>query len=516
MLTLTTTAFFVAFLGIGLFVFRDYGISWDEIPTREFGYMNVAHTVPDLHALDSLRTAKGPAYERFGPVFEIVLVRAELLLHARDMRTAFLMRHLANFLIFFLGVVVFWQYCRRRFHPGIALLACVCLVASPQLFSHAFYNVKDMAFLTMFVVTMATLDAVLDNPAWRTVLVHAVASGVLVGTRVIGVFAMLLTGVAALARRPTWRTMALLAGYGLIVCLVLPVVWPVLQIDPLGIIKDALLGATTNPYTKVDLFRGRMLPATALPWDYVPTWILITTPLVVSALFAVGVWATIADLARRPREYLSGNRQRDLVVLGWFFLPVLGCVVLRPIMYDAWRHLFFVYPAMVYLAAIGMECIIGRARTYAGEANERVVSATLTTALLLCLAPVVAFMIRNHPFEHLYFNRLAGRDMAEVKQRFELDYWGLSYRKALEHIVRSDSSPILRIHAANFPGMVNTILLSKHDRPRIRFVNSDDGADYFITNYRFHPEPYPHLREVYSVRVGNASIASVFLLRRTP
>jgi hypothetical protein len=116
----------------------------------------------------------------------------------------------------------------------------------------------------------------------------------------------------------------------------------------------------------------------------------------------------------------------------------------------------------------------------------------------------------------LYFNRFAGRDMAEIKQRFELDYWGLSYRKALEYIVRSDSSPIIRIHAANYPGMVNTLLLSPRDRIRIRFVPTDEQADYFVTNYRFHPESYPYPWEVFSVRVGNASVASVFRLRPTP
>ena len=510
-LTAATIAFFAAFLLMGLLVFRDYGISWDEFPTRRFGTMYVEHLVPDARTLDSLRAASGPSYERFGPIFEILLVRAETLMQPADIRDVFFMRHLATFLTFFLGVVFFHQLCRRRFGGGIALLASVCLVVSPQLFSHAFYNVKDIAFLTTFVASMLTLDIMLGRPEWRTMLVHAVATAVLLGTRVLGLFAMLLTTAASIARRPTLRTLWLLLAYAGVVGLLLPVVWPVLRIDFLRIVSDAVVGTTSNPYLRTNLFRGLTIEASALPWDYLPTWILITTPMIVSALFVVGVGSTVVNIARRPRELFCREAQRDVIVLGWFLLPVLGCVVLRPIMYDGWRHLFFVYPALVYLAAVGMELIAARASAYFGEVRKQAVAATLTAALLLCLVPVVAFMVRNHPFEHVYFNRLAGRDMKDIKQRFELDYWGLSYRKALEYIVRTDARPSIRLFTANYPGRANVAMLLPRDRSRLVFVQSDADADYVMTNYRFHPQDYPYAREVFSVRVGNASIASVFL-----
>ena len=36
-----TIAFFVSYLLIGLLVYKDYGMSWDEIPTRHFGIVYV-------------------------------------------------------------------------------------------------------------------------------------------------------------------------------------------------------------------------------------------------------------------------------------------------------------------------------------------------------------------------------------------------------------------------------------------------------------------------------------------
>ena len=197
-------------------------------------------------------------------------------------------------------------------------------------------------------------------------------------------------------------------------------------------------------------------------------------------------------------------------MLAWFFLPVVGCMVLRPILYDAWRHLFFVYPALIYIALLGVDAIVARAVTLAGAERRVTVYAVVSAVLVASVAPVTAFMIRNHPFEHVYFNRLAGPDMKTVKQRYELDYWGLSYREALEYIVRSDSSPQLRIYTTTYPGRVNVAMLPPADRKRVVLVASDAEADYVMTNYRFHPQDYGYTNEVYSVRVGNASIASVF------
>ena len=516
LLEVTTIAFFVALLCTGIALYRDYGISWDEPSTRELGLMNVNHMIPDIRALDSLRAAAHPGtnYERFGPLFEIVLVRAEQLLQPPDSRSVFMMRHLLNFLTFFLGVVLFHRLCWRRFGSGIALLACVSLVASPQLFSHAFYNTKDISFLTAFVGTMLALDYALNHPTWRSVLVHAMTTAVLVGTRVIGVFAMVLTAASFLARRPTKRTWLQLVAYGGAVALLLPLVWPVLRIDPFGVVKGAVLAAASNPYYLTNLFRGQAIPATRLPWDYVPTWILITTPMVLSALFVIGAGRVAVACVRSPRQSFL-EQQRDVIVLSWFFLPVLGAVVLRPILYDGWRHYFFVYPAFVYLAAIGMEWLVAIATRRFGAARRRAVAAGLSGALLLGLAPAVGFMVVNHPFEHLYFNRFAGRDMMEVKQRFEFDYWGLSYRKALEYIVRSDTSRLIRVRVINFPGVMNALMLDDRDRRRLFFTASDADADYFVSNYRFHPQAYPYPNEVFQVRVGNASAASVIRLHPT-
>src|SRR5207249_819217 len=129
----------------GLAVYKDYGVSWDEVATRELAIINVTHAIPDRATLDAWRSVKGAAYERFGPMFDMMLIRAEQVFAPPTSRAVMEMRHLINFVAYFFGVVFFHLFCRRRFPNGIALLATVCLVATPVLFSHAFYNTKDIS-----------------------------------------------------------------------------------------------------------------------------------------------------------------------------------------------------------------------------------------------------------------------------------------------------------------------------------------------------------------------------------
>ena len=45
-------------------------------------------------------------------------------------------------------------------------------------------------------------------------------------------------------------------------------------------------------------------------------------------------------------------------------------------------------------------------------------------------------MIKNHPFQFVYFNKFAGKNVAS---NFELDYWGTSNKSVLKYIINNDS-----------------------------------------------------------------------------
>jgi hypothetical protein len=99
---------------------------------------------------------------------------------------------------------------------------------------------------------------------------------------------------------------------------------------------------------------------------------------------------------------------------------------------------------------------------------------------------VLQFMIINHPFENVYFNHLAGK---YPQQRFDLDYWGLSYRQALEFLAANAKENSIKVCWQNAPGNYNLIWLDGEQRSRIREMPFS-SSEYFLTNFRFNPEQY--------------------------
>ena len=122
------------------------------------------------------------------------------------------------------------------------------------------------------------------------------------------------------------------------------------------------------------------------------------------------------------------------------------------------------------------------------------------------------FMIKYHPHQHIYANILAGKDMSMAKVNFALDYWGLSYRKALEYILKNDKSAIIKIYVANLPGKNNAGILPLNDRNRLVYVENPDEAGYFLSNYRMHKEAYPYKDEYYSLKIGETRYMVVYKL----
>jgi hypothetical protein len=118
-------------------------------------------------------------------------------------------------------------------------------------------------------------------------------------------------------------------------------------------------------------------------------------------------------------------------------------------------------------------------------------------------------MITLHPYEQLYFNPLAGENLEVIKSRYNLDYWGLSYVKGLEYLVKNDPGKEIRVAVETDPGAFSALLLPPADQERIKFVENKSEATYYITNYRWElTVPYPD--EIYSVQVKGTKILSVY------
>jgi hypothetical protein len=214
-------------------------------------------------------------------------------------------------------------------------------------------------------------------------------------------------------------------------------------------------------------------------------------------------------LLRNPKQfYLS--KKNDFIFMLWFFLPLVTVVVFRSVLYDAWRQMFFIYPAFLMLSLVGLTSLFKFIKSKFQGPSYKIINVTLILITAFSLINTAKFMIKYHPYQNVYFNILAGRDMKKVKNNFELDYWGLSYRKALEYILKNDTDKVIKICVANPVGRANASILSAEDSNRLMYLGDPNEAKYFLSDYRGHKDEYPYKNEYYSIKIGGAKIIVVY------
>jgi len=511
--------FFAILLIVGLSVYKNYGVSWDEGMSRTNGTWNYNYVAGgDRKSFDfeSLQATQSGHYERYyGSAFDLSLVTLEHVLRLADSRAVYLMRHLATFGFFYLGTLAFYWLLRRQFGDWrLALLGAVFLVLSPRLFADAFYNPKDLPFLASVQIALASMILFLDNMSWQRALLHGLACALCIDIRIFGLLLPVITVVLAVPRLRELRSAgqrarANIASLGICLCAIAfgtYAFWPLLWTHPVTNFLKALRTLGRVPWSGTILYLGQAVPAGKLPWHYLFVWIAITTPLLYLILFALGLIRCFFKALTHPWRWLVEDAL-EVAFLVTLAAPLAAVVILHLNVYDGWRHLYFTYPALLYFSILGVASVT----SWLSRLGKVSVPARILAALavVLCLLQVSWTMIRYHPLQNIYFNRLAGRNLTEIRRRFEMDYWGLSQRKALERLLELDPSPAIRVSG---PTTITAAILPPALRNRLEFTEPE-SATYLISFYRWHPEDYAQEDEVDAIRIDGAKIC---VIQRTP
>jgi hypothetical protein len=441
-----------------------------------------------------------------------------VILNPTEMRTIIFVRHYAVWVLFYLSVLCFYFLARRLFeHRGLALLACLFLIIQPRIFAHSFYDSVDISFLSGYIFSLFTLVRYLDRRTIGSIGLHAVTCALLIDVRSMGgvipaitIVLMGLDFVLPKDRAVSLRHRLLEIGAFLSILIGTVVIfWPFLWNDPFARVMEVLRITARINWAGSVLYLGQIFGAGDQPWHYIPFWILITTPIAISAFFVVGLLDRLWAMVRNPATFYR-ERAAELAIAAAFLGPLLLVILLKAVVYDSWRHLFFIYPAFALIAVMGVRKTLLAIDAFLKGRAATVAKGLIAAAVTANFMAVGWFMVKNHPYQNVYFNRLAGKDMQEIKGRFELDYWGLSFREALEYVMAHDPDPQVKIFTGEYFLLPHTRqMLPPADERRIQAVGFDQ-AEYVITIYRLMREGYPDLTEYFSVKVGGASLVTVY------
>lgn len=489
-----TIVFFVCFFLIGCFIFSDYGISWDEnVQRTQIGELNYNYikTGDNTALLNNF-------HKYYGPAFEIILFAVEDIFNITDLHHVFLVRHAISFLAFFFSVICFHLMCLRLFKTHkTALLASLILVFSPRIFADSFYNCKDLAMMCFCIIATHTMFLFIERQTILNAFFHGLACGFMLDVRIMGLVIPVATVYLFLTQKDKkWIPFSVFVFYTLVFVILF---WPILWHNPIHNFIEAYKQMSNYQVMgSKNLFMGEWVPAANLPWYYIPVWVGITTPIIYSILFIIGIVYASKNILTSFKNTFSIQS-----VLFLCFAPVMAVILLNSTLYDGWRHVFFVYPYFVIIAVYGFKELI---KTTKNIQLKNIISYTT----LVSLAVVLIVMISNHPFQNVYFNAFAGNDIAK---RYEMDYWGLSYKQGLEFILKTDKSEQINIAAANSPGFLNFNSIPENERKRLIWNNDLSSSNYFLTNYRNHPQDYDFGNPTFEIKANGERVLDVFKLK---
>jgi len=517
--------FFLLYFALGVSIYKDYGISWDEPWHREIASVSAKYMAsifmpdfqpPEFASLPALATYP---MKQYGIVFDFPMYVADNLLgYNGTMPEAYYLRHLCAFLLFYVSVFFFYLIVRNRFDSrALGLTGCLFLILSPRIFAESFYS-KDIVFLSLFIISIYFFLRYLHKKTIVNSLLFALATALVVDQRITAIFipflAVFVTCMDEIKMGQMFnqlpKRLLPLFIYLVSFSFFMVLFWPYLWENPVRNLMDAVVSMSRFAADYEILYRGEFIKSTTVPWHYIPVWILITTPILYTFFFFLGTFLTIKEMIKNGIKIYTSDRERhNFLVMLLFAVPLTAVIVLNSTLYDGWRHMYFIYAPFLLMVMTGFAWLTGMIKEVR-SGRERRAAFFIAAVIVVCLVSTFYQMVRYHPFQNVYFNRLAGNN---VGRNFELDYWGLSFRRGLEYIVKNDNRPVIGLAAnAIIPMINNSVFLDKQDIGRLRLADIHQ-ADYFLTNYRWHPQPYQSANEVYSVSVDNLKIMSVFKLR---
>lgn len=323
--------------------------------------------------------------------------------------------------------------------PWAGVLGALLLSLHPRFLGHMFFNSKDIPFAALYVWVLVLLARDLRRPdgaRLRSTLPLGVCLGTLLGTRVGGaiVLAPILLGYAVRwweTGRDRITALRLLARFSAICLTAYPVMlvaWPWAQERPLVHPLVALLASGRFPFEFLQLFNGEFVGSLHLPLSYVPTWLLVTTPEVI----LLGLVALVGVSMARPGRLRALRDPAAAAVTVAGVLPLVYVIATRAALYDGPRHLLFTQPFLALASALGLILVL---REIAARVRPWAAGVAAAGVALTCALPLKAILILR-PYEYVYFNDASG-GLPAADGRFELDYWGLSYREGMEWLSRN-------------------------------------------------------------------------------
>ena len=495
-----TYVIFLLFFFIGIYTYKDYGISVDEEFERRVGFYWLEYVLSfttfdnfynsallKLNEITgfTLPTAKDNKF--YGVIFNLPMAFLEVVFEINDSKEYFHLRHLFNFLLFFVSSIFFYKLLLSRFLKyNIALLGTLFYILSPRIYGDSFFNNKDIVFLSLVSIALYFCIKAIEKDNYKNLLIFSIFAAICTSSRILGIiFPISFILFYFLSFFQENKNLKKIIFFTISYFIFLIIFWPALWENP---IENFFLAfkyfSDLQGFNIKMFFNGEYISTNFLPYSYIFTWILITTPILYILLFLIGYYyifkklfirfINIKEKSNYPDLWRDINEKQDLFIFFILTSVIFYLITFNVILYTGWRQIYFLNVFIIYISVHGF---------YKIHLNlKSKIKPNIQFGLIgLFLIFIVYKMIIYHPYQNLYFNSVFNKN---AHNKFEVDYWGLTGKKFLESVlILEKNKNQIKIGVASFIPLERSLkLLSKEEREKIIIVGQDyEKADYIYT-----------------------------------
>ena len=494
---------FFLFLLLGLFTYKDYGVSIDEKFQRLNGFFwleylfnftdfqNFKYLISEKISLisndDTLPSIH--QYNFYGIFFDVPASFLEILFDIQDFNEVYNLRHLLNFIYFFLGSIFFYRILINRFDRLSSLLGTLFFILSPRIYGESFYNSKDIIFLSFLCVATFYCFEFYKKGNIINILLFSLFSAICIQTRSIGIFLPLIFGLfyffSILSNKKEIALLKIYFLYLILTFLFLYTFWPYLWESPITNFFNIFINLSLHtPDIKI-LFNGNYIDVKYMPFNFLPTWIFISTPFINFFLFIIALillfirffkrLVTFENLNNNFDLWRSINEKKDLFIFFSFLIIFTLLISLNISLVNSWRYVFFLNIFIIYLATFTIYIFFNLLKKK---------SFLFSVKVFLVLSIIFNFykLIQYHPFQGLYFNSLISKN---YKNKFEVDYGSISGKHAINWILNNNNhNKNINLAVSSWSPLNRSLeTFDKIQKNSINIIGQNyNEADYIFTN----------------------------------
>ena len=443
----------ITYLGIGSYLSVTNGITSDEFFEQlnwEKNLSGIKNFLANGNYDDFLKYQDkyhGIAFHYISQPIQFLTYKFVSTLNEVSTSGAYLMsKHFVVFLLFFISGFSFYYLCLKLTNNKFfSFISSSIYLLYPYLFGHAMFNMKDIPFLSLWLIsTYFYLTLVEDlffekELKYNQIFLVSFFTAFLISIRILGL-AILLQYLISLIILFNIKKINLIdfikenykkvLSFVLFIFLLIYIMNPVLWHNPLEIINSYKW--MSNYFNNIcTLTLGDCMSSLSLPSSYYFIWLFFKLPILI--LLGIVIFPLIEGkiFSQKIVTIYYGTILFSLLSLLFIF------ILIKINIYDELRHVIFIFPLIFLLSLTNIYYL-----------NKKFF---FVTGSLL----IIFFIFENkslNPYQYTWLNSFA--KFTNIQKNFEIDYWGVSnknlQKKIIDYAAKNNISKNTCIYGDNY------------------------------------------------------------------